>query len=104
MSEAGCSSGAPDILEQLQPSTTDSRSLTIGLPASGPGDPDRRFPLTPEGVAILTDRGYRIKIEEGAAAALHFADAAFTRAGAEVTSRAATLAADIVIHLSPLAR
>ncbi len=65
MSEAGCSSGAPDILEQLQPSTTDSRSLTIGLPASGPGDPDRRFPLTPEGVAILTDRGYRIKIEEG---------------------------------------
>ena len=103
MSEAGCSSGAPDILEQLQPSATDSRSLTIGLPASGPGDPDRRFPLTPEGVAILTDRGYRIKIEEGAAAALHFADAAFTRAGAEVTSRAATLAADIVIHLSPLA-
>lgn len=94
--------GAPDILEQLQPVDTGSRSLTIGLPAAGPDDPDSRFPLTPEGAAMLTERGYRIKIESGAATPLHFTDAAYTRAGAEVTDRTETLGADIVIHMSPL--
>lgn len=100
MTNAG---GAPDILEQLAPVGSDSRCVTIGLPAAGPDAADNRFPLTPEGAAILTERGYRIKIERGAAAQLHFTDASYTRAGAEVTERAETLAADIVIHLSPLA-
>lgn len=96
------STSAPDILEKLQPVETGARSLTIGLPAAGPDDPDNRFPLTPEGVAILTERGYRIKVEAGAAQPLHFTDAAYMRAGAEICSRADLLAADIVIHTAPL--
>lgn len=94
--------GAPDILEKLQPKKNDNRCLTIGLPAAAAGNPDNRFALTPEGAAMLADRGYRIKIESGAASSLHFTDAAYTRAGAEVTGRGETLASDIVIHLSPL--
>ncbi|MCM1029461.1 MAG: hypothetical protein NC342_07640 [Pseudoflavonifractor sp.] len=91
--------GVPDILEQPLRVADDRRSLTIGLPRPGA---DRRFPLTPEGAAMLVDRGYRIKIEEGAAAPLHYTDEAYTHAGAEVTSLAEALACDIVIRLSPL--
>lgn len=93
---------APEILEKLQPVATDNRNLTIGLPKAASDDADRRFPLTPEGAAILVERGYRIKIETGAAASLHFTDAAYTRAGAEAVSHSETLGADIVIHMSPL--
>lgn len=91
---------APDILEQLQPVAAGARAMTIGLPA--PGAADRRFPLTPEGVAMLADRGYSVVMEAGAASALHFTDAAFARAGAQVTGRQGALGADIVINMSPL--
>ena len=78
------------------------RSLTIGLPA-GTSSRERRFPLTPEGAGILVDAGFKVKIEEGAAAPIHYTDAQYLRAGAEVTSRDSALACDIVLHLSPIA-
>lgn len=78
------------------------RSLTIGLPA-GTSSRERRFPLTPEGAGILVDAGFKVKIEEGAAAPIHYTDAQYMRAGAEVTSRDSALACDIVLHLSPIA-
>lgn len=92
------SSAAPGILEQPAAISDSSRHVVIGLPCAGE---DRRFPLTPEGTALLIDRGFRVKIEEGAAAPLHFSDEAYTRAGAEVTSLVEVLSADIVIRLSP---
>lgn len=92
---------APGILEKLSPSGSEKRSVTIGLPAPLPDDADHRFPLTPEGAAILTERGYAVKIEAGAASALHFTDAAYLRAGASAAPRREVLAADIVISLTP---
>ncbi len=98
----------------MSPSTTDStpleqparvvaspRSVIIGFPASNhPGE--RRFPLTPEGAALLIDRGFRVKVEKGAARPIHYTDSQYLRSGAEICSRDEALACDIVIHLAPV--
>lgn len=90
-----------ETLEQPAAVKTSRRRFTIGLPKSAV-DNERRFPLTPEGAAALVERGYRIIVEAGAAACIHYADAAYTRCGAEITDRATALSADIVMHLAPL--
>ncbi len=74
------------------------RRVTIGLPAATV-DGERRFPLTPEGAAMLVDRGFEVWLESGAAAAIHFSDDAYARAGARICNRAEALARDIVLHL-----
>lgn len=88
---------------QEQPSAvaTSRRRFSIGLPACA--DPhERRFPLTPEGVKALVEKGYNIKIEREAAKNIHYADSSYTKCGAEITDRAQALRCDIVIHLAPL--
>ena len=78
------------------------RRLTLGLPAPGPSNPvERRFPLTPEAVEILVERGYTVKIERGASETIHYTDNRYSRHGAAVTDRASTLRCDIVIMLAP---
>lgn len=95
------SASAPTPLEQPCATATERRMLTIGLPLSA--DPsERRFPLTPEGASRLVERGYVIRMEAGAAEAIHYADAAYERAGVEVTARPEALGCDIVISLAPL--
>ena len=77
------------------------RSYTIGLPACDSGS-ERRFPLTPEGAGLLVDAGFSVRLQEGAAAAIHYTDMQYMRAGADVTSRDSALACDIVLHLAPV--
>ena len=77
------------------------RRATIGLPKCV-NRAEKRFPLTPEAVAALTRNGFRVLIEEGAAASIHYADNAYIKAGGHKASRHETLQADIVIHLAPL--
>ena len=56
------------------------RQLTIGLPRCE--DPaERRFPLTPEGAAQLSERGFRILMQKGAADSIHYADEKYLAAG-----------------------
>lgn len=91
----------PTELPQEAPTATCRRRLSIGLPKCA-GDTDRRFPLTPEAVNALAERGFRVVMEEGAAVCIHYADEAYIRAGARIADRATALECDIVIHLSPL--
>lgn len=77
------------------------RRLSIGLPATA-GGREKRFPLTPEAVGVLTDRGYEVRLESGASATIHYADTDYMRQGACVTSRGESLQADIVITLGTL--
>lgn len=86
---------APDMAATLR------RRLTIGLPASSRGE-ERRFPLTPEGVTRLAERGFVIKIEQGAAAALNYPENRYTRQGAFIVSRDEALGCDIVVSMAPL--
>ena len=92
---------APLPLEEVLRATTMSRQTTVGLPASR-GMLDHRFPLTPEGAGMLVARGLRVRMEEGAARHIHYADEAYSRCGVEIVDRATALASDIVIHLQAL--
>ncbi|MGN0219586.1 MAG: hypothetical protein ACI4AX_04795 [Muribaculaceae bacterium] len=92
---------SPTPLEQLLKLATESRQATIGLPASK-NQAEKRFPLTPEVAGMLVERGFSVKIEAGAAAPIHYSDAAYSRLGATVVSRAETLRCDIVIHPAAL--
>ena len=92
---------APVPLEELLRATTTERSAVIGLPASQ-SMLEHRFPLTPEGAGMLVARGFRVKMESGAAAHIHYSDAAYSRCGVEIVARAEALSADIVICLPAL--
>lgn len=92
---------APVPLEELLKATTAERSAVIGLPASQ-SMLEHRFPLTPEGAGLLVARGFRVRMESGAAAHIHYSDAAYSRCGVEIVSRAEALASDIVIYLPEL--
>lgn len=88
-------------LEQPMPSSGSPRRLTLGLP-SGMKFGERRFPVTPEGASQLSDRNILLKMERGAGEPIHYSDAAYSRAGADICSRAEALAADVVVTPAPL--
>lgn len=89
---------SPTPQEQPVETLQGKKCIKIGLPASS-GDGERRFPLTPEGVAQLVERGFDVLIESGAAACIHFGDEAYSRAGAQIVDRRRALACDIVFYL-----
>ncbi|MGM9828352.1 MAG: hypothetical protein ACI30O_09215 [Muribaculaceae bacterium] len=92
---------SPTPLEQLLEVVAEKRSLTLGVPAST-SDVDQRFPLTPEGAAMLVSRGIDVRMERGAGTGIHYSDQAYTRAGAHIVSRGEALLCDIVLHLPPV--
>ena len=59
--------------EQLLGTMAGNRRLSIGLPAEHNGG-EKRFPLTPEGVALLTKEGYRVFVESGAGEGIKYSD------------------------------
>ncbi len=77
------------------------RKVTLGLPAAN-SPSERRFPLTPEGAAMLCERGFDGRMEAGAADVIHFDDDAYRRSGVKITDRRDTLQCDIIIHLPAL--
>lgn len=87
-------------LEQPAEVATSRQRFTIGLPRSA-SHAERRFPLTPEAVNILVERGFTVKMESGAADVIHYTDNRYSRHGAAIVDRTATLQCDIVIHLAP---
>lgn len=82
--------------------STPKKKASVGLPRCL-NSAEKRFPLTPEAVGALTRLGFSVLMESGAASYIHYADAAYVRAGARIVSRREALQADIVIHLAPLA-
>lgn len=90
--------GAPTPQEQPLEVMTAKRRVTIGLPAASSPN-ERRFPVTPEGAAMLCQRGFELKMEEGAAAVIHFSDDAYRRGGVKIVERREAMGCDIVVHL-----
>lgn len=88
----------PTPLEEPATVGTTRRKVTIGVPASS-SPHERRFPLTPEGAAMLAERGFEVRVEAGAASVIHFPDDSYRRAGARIVNRAEALDSDIVLHL-----
>jgi alanine dehydrogenase len=96
------SAATPTPLEQELLTMATSRRVVLGI-ASGAAQGERRFPVTPEGTARLTELGFTVRIEPDSGAPIHYTDAAYTRCGAEITPRTELLqSADVVIALAPL--
>jgi alanine dehydrogenase len=88
-------------LEQLLDIALGKKALTLGLPATREAA-DHRFALTPEGAAMLIDRGVEVRMEQGAGRVIHYDDVRYASAGVKIVSRGEAFASDIVLHLSPL--
>lgn len=73
--------------------------ITIGLPRNNSRN-ERRFPLTPEGVQMLTEAGYSIRMEHEAASTIHYHDPQYIRYGATVASHDEVMRSDVVISLA----
>lgn len=86
---------------QLMETARRHRTFSIGLPRCD-SETEKRFPLTPEGVNMLVERGFVVKMESEAAASIHYPDNAYARQGARIVDRQETLLCDIVIHLAPM--
>lgn len=91
----------PTPLEEALRATAVDRRAVVGLPASA-NMMEHRFPLTPEGAGMLVARGFRVKMERGAAAHIHYTDEAYSRRGVEIVERAEAFAGDIVVYLPVL--
>ncbi|MDE6463092.1 MAG: hypothetical protein K2L16_00480 [Muribaculaceae bacterium] len=89
---------APTPLEQALREAAVERAAVVGLPASR-SDNEHRFPLTPEGAAQLVQRGFKVRMERGAASHIHYSDEAYTRCGVEIVDRAEAFGGDIVVYL-----
>ncbi|MCM1293455.1 MAG: hypothetical protein NC111_04705 [Bacteroides sp.] len=90
-----------DTQEQPVATARSRRLFSIGLPVCHDAA-ERRFPLTPEGAAMLVDQGFNVWMESGAASTIHYTDAQYANAGVRICPREQTLRADIVMHLAPL--
>lgn len=89
---------SPTPLEQALLEAAVERSAIIGLPGCTE-TPEHRFVLTPEGASRLIDRGFRVKMEKGAALHIHYRDEAYAAVGVEIVSRTEAFGADIVVYL-----
>jgi alanine dehydrogenase len=91
----------PTPLEELADIATQQHTFTIGLPTcDSPGE--HRFPLTPEAVEMLIDRGFIVKMQHGAAASINYGDYKYINAGAKIVDRREAFNCDIVLHLAPI--
>lgn len=94
-------STSPTPLEELCPTATGKRTLTLGLPANS--DPRQlRFALTPGAVGMITAQGIEVRVEAGAGAAIHYPDERYAAAGARIVTHRQALDCDIVMHLSAI--
>jgi NAD/NADP transhydrogenase alpha subunit len=75
--------------------------LTIGMPKEN-GEFEKRVPLTPESVKILTDAGFKVFVEKGVGDSVFYPDLSYSEAGALISdSRQQVWGCDIVIRISP---
>lgn len=94
-------SGTPTPMPQEVATATPRRTFSIGLPRSSDHS-ECRFPVTPEAARLLTEQGFILRMEKGAADVIHYPSASYEREGVEICPRSEVLRCDIVIHLAPM--
>ncbi len=75
--------------------------LLVGIPCER-GKGERRLPLTPEAIAILTRAGHRVWVETGAGLGINYSDNHFAEAGAEIKATPEEVyQADVILKILP---
>ncbi len=76
--------------------------LVIGIPKEVALQ-EKRVPLAPEAVSLLTQNGHRVIIEKEAGLNAHFSDNEYSEAGAEIIyEKEEVFKADIILKIAPL--
>lgn len=87
--------------EKLQAIKKDSHSLNIGIPREITYQ-ERRVPLSPLSVQMLTNSGHDILLETGAGKFANFRDVEYSEAGARIVhDKEAVYKADIILKVDP---
>ena len=75
--------------------------LSIGIPKEN-ASVETRLPLTPEGVAIVTEEGHSVYIQRGAGIPMQYSDFQYSEAGAFMVEDASEVfSADLVMKIAP---
>jgi alanine dehydrogenase len=75
--------------------------LSIGIPKENTLV-ETRLPLTPEGVAIVTEEGHSVYIQRGAGIPMQYSDLQYSEAGAFMVEEASEVfSADLVMKIAP---
>ena len=77
-----------------------SVSLTIGVPKENQKT-EKRVAITPETVALLTDSGHKVMVEEGAGKTIHYSDNYYAELGAYIVPKSQVYQADIILKIAP---
>ncbi|MFW5758179.1 MAG: alanine dehydrogenase [Bacteroidota bacterium] len=76
--------------------------LTIGIPRETSLQ-EKRIPLAPEGVNILTQNGHKVLIEKDAGVDAHFSDQEYSEAGGEIVyDKKDVFKANTILKIAPL--
>ncbi|MDR0370907.1 MAG: alanine dehydrogenase [Prevotellaceae bacterium] len=76
-------------------------NLAIGIPKEDESY-ETRLPLTPEGVAIVTEEGHKVYVERGAGHSVSYSDMQYSEAGAIIVEEKAEIFnTDIVLKIAP---
>ncbi|MDR1402682.1 MAG: alanine dehydrogenase [Tannerellaceae bacterium] len=87
--------------ELLKECSKANSRLLIGIPCEKTAG-ERRLPLTPEAVEILTNAGRRVWVETNAGLGINYSDNHFSEAGAEIVSGPQEVyQADIILKMLP---
>lgn len=87
--------------EEMLEIPTKKSKLFIGIPKEI-SIQEKRVPLVPDAVALLSNHGHRIRIESGAGEAAKFSDNQYSEAGAEITrSTKEIYQADLILKVEP---
>jgi alanine dehydrogenase len=74
--------------------------VSIGLPRENPNT-EKRLALTPEAVDMIVGAGHRVLLEAGAGEGINYSDAAYSEAGAEISSCKNVFASDLIFKIAP---
>ncbi len=87
--------------EELMKTAFDKSKLVIGVPREL-SENEKRVPLVPNAVQLLTDQGHQVLVEEYAGASAHFTNQEYAEAGAIMTSGSKEIyQSDIILKVAP---
>ena len=87
--------------EEVLEVRTAKSELKIGIPKERSFQ-EKRVPLTPDGVLLLTDNGHEIVIESGAGEGANYSDNDFSEAGAKIVySPKEVYENDVILKVEP---
>lgn len=96
-----CSQGKYIPQELLKEISKMGNRLLIGIPRER-NEEERRLPLTPEAVDMLTDCGHRVVVETNAGLGINYSDNHFSEAGAEIVATPQEVyQADLILKILP---